>query len=215
MAQAIKNWWIWLILLLLLIIGVSIYFFSRSEESQPYEGTELSGIAPDFRLMDQHSNLISLSNFRGRIVVLTFMDSQCKDICPLTSAQLLQAYKRLNPSEVNRVVFLAVNVNAQANTEADVLLATQKWRLGEILSWHFLTGDSEDLESVWKDYGVAAETDVESGEIMHTPGVFLIDPAMQKRWYISTPYSTEGNAGPALPLSELLVDHIREILRDK
>jgi len=211
-----KFWRMWLILASIVIVGTVGYFsYAPLKRDQPYEGTELSGIAPDFRLTDQYGELVGLSEFGGRIVVLTFMDSQCKEVCPLTSAQLIQAYRNLDTGEVSQVVFVAVNVNVDANTDMDVAQATQQWHLDELPSWHFLTGNAEELESVWKDYGVAAETSAESGEIMHTPGVFLIDPAMQKRWYISTPYSVEGNAEPALSLSELLVDHIHEILRDR
>ncbi len=210
-----KSWRIWLIAASIVIAGTVGYFSSAPLESaESYAGTELSGIAPDFRLMDQYGRLISLSEFGGKVVVLTFMDSQCKEVCPLTAAQLLQAYKRLDQSDADQVVFLAVNVNIHANTVSDVVQATQRWHLDEIPSWHFLTGDPEELESVWKDYGVAAEAIAGSGEIMHTPGVFLIDPGMQKRWYISTPYSTEGNAEPALSLSELLIVRIAEILGD-
>ncbi len=205
----------WLILISVVIAGVVIYFASMPlNDSQAYYGTELSGAASDFALTDQDGKQVALSEFRGKVVVLTFMDSQCREVCPLNAAQLRQAYQRLDQSEADRVVFLAVNVNVGANTSMDIAQATQKWRLDEIPSWHFLTGNKEDLESVWKDYGVAAEPIVESGEIMHTPGVFLIDQDLQQRWYISMPPS-EGSTEAVLPLSELLIGRIREILRDK
>jgi hypothetical protein len=50
--------------------------------------------------------------------------------------------------------------------------------------------------------------------MMHTPGTFLIDPLGQQRWYISTPFSGEGVTDMTLPLSELLLKHIRKILRE-
>lgn len=212
MAQAIKNWRLWFVFSLVFIVGAGVYLFPRLNENRSYQGAELSGLAPDFELMDQNGNPISLSDFRGRVVVLTFMDSQCMDVCPLTSAHLLQAYERLDKSETDQVVFLAVNVNIRANTAADVSDATRNWRLEKIPDWHFLTADSDDLESVWRDYGIAVEAN--SGEILHTPGVFLIDPEGQKRWYISTSYSENGNAEWTLPLNELLVGHIRRLLQE-
>jgi hypothetical protein len=51
--------------------------------------------------------------------------------------------------------------------------------------------------------------------MMHTPGTFLIDASGQQRWYISTPFSGAADTNVTLPLSELLLKHIREILRDK
>ncbi len=46
--------------------------------------------APDFKLTDQFGHSVTLSSLRGREVVLAFIDSRCKDICPLT-AQIMYA----------------------------------------------------------------------------------------------------------------------------
>jgi protein SCO1 len=209
-----KNKWIWLISALFFIAGGVIYFFSVSpKNSQAYEGTELKSEAPDFQLTDQIGSLVSLSNFRGKVVVLTFMDSKCQDTCPLTAVHFRETYSQLDPNEVKQVVFLSVNVNVEASAVTDVLEATQAWHLDEIPSWHFLTGSHEVLEPVWKDYGVVAAHNPDGHSMMHTPGTFLIDLLGQERWYISTPFSGEGVEDLTLPLSELLLKHIRELLR--
>ena len=210
-----KNWRIWLVGAMIVISGALVYFRLTSLDSvQPYQGTEISGEAPDFRLTDQNGSLINLSDFRGKVVVLTFMDSKCKDTCPLTAAQLRQAYRQFDTIEADQVVFIGVNVNVEANRITDVYEITKTWHLNEILSWHFLTGNPEELRLTWKEYGIAVESSSDSGEILHTPGVYLIDPAGQKRWYISTSFSAEGNAEWILPLGDLLVRHIREILSE-
>jgi protein SCO1/2 len=210
-----KNWRIWLALALVIVAGATIYIFlSSSTNTQSYEGTELSGEAPDFQLTDQNGSPVSLSDFRGKVVVLTFMDTKCQDTCPLTAAQFREVYRQLNQNEATQVVFLGVNVNVEESTVSDALETTHTWRLDEIPSWHFLTGSHEVLEPVWKDYGVAAVHNSDGNSIMHTPGTFLIDPLGQKRWYISTPFSVEGDSEIALPLSDLLVSHIREILSE-
>ena len=212
-----KRQYIWIVALALILGGVAFSWFARNATlaNQPYEGTELDGIAPDFRLMDQNGTSVSLSDFWGKVVVLTFMDSQCKDTCPITGAHFRQAYKRLDQDEASRVVFLGINVNVKANTVADVLETTRAWHMDEIPSWHFLTGEAEVLELVWKDYGVAAIPSPDGTSITHTPGTFLVDPLGQKRRYISTAFSVDGNTEQALPLSELLVKYIREILSDR
>jgi len=210
-----KNKWIWLIPALVFIAGGVIYFSSAtSKNSQPYEGTELSGEAPDFQLADQNNSVVKLSDFRGKVVVLTFMDSKCQDTCPLTAAHFRETYRQFDQNETKQVVFLGVNVNVEESAVADVLETTRAWHLDEIPGWHFLTGSREELEPVWKDYGVAAIHNPDGNSMMHTPGTFLIDPLGQQRWYISTPFSVENGAEETLPLSELLVNHIREILRD-
>ena len=210
-----RNWRVWFIGVLMIIAGALIYFLPSSLQStSSYEGTELVGSAPDFRLLDQKGDSVSLSDFQGKIVLLTFMDSQCKDTCPITGAHFRQAYGNLNQDEAKQVVFLGVNVNVQANAIADVLQTTRAWHMDEIPSWHFLTGEAEVLEPVWKDFGIAAQPMPDGSAVMHTPGVFIIDSSGQKRWYVSTVVPGEGNTELALPLSELLVKHIREMLRD-
>ena len=135
-----KNWRIWLILASIVMAGATVYFFRSSlENTQPYKGTELSGEAQDFKLTDKNGSNVSLSDFQGKVVVLTFMDSQCKDTCPITGAHFRQAYKQLDQNEASQVVFVGVNVNVKASTVADVLETTRAWHMDEIPSWHFLT----------------------------------------------------------------------------
>lgn len=210
-----KNLRIWLICVLMVVVGAVIYFLpSLLDSTAPYEGTELVGSAPDFRLINQNGAFVRLSDFQGKVVVLTFMDSKCKDTCPITGAHFRKTYEQFDKNEASQVVFLGVNVNVQANAVADVLETTHAWHMDEIPSWHFLTGDAKVLEPVWNDYAVTVEPVPDGSALMHTPGVFIIDPSGQKRWYVSTVFSGAGNTELTLPLSELLLKHIREILRE-
>ena len=209
----------WLLRILILIIAIVAVYFSFTFWNLPaptYEGTELSGAAPDFQLTDQNGSMISLSDFRGKIVVLAFMDTKCMDTCPITASHFRQVYQQLNSAESEQVVFLGVNVNIGASTVADVYEITQTWRLDEIPTWHFLTGSPADLEQVWQAYGVAVESthDAQNEKLLHTPGTYIIDPSGQERWYISVPISAKDNAEFDIPLSDLLISHLREILSE-
>ena len=213
-----KNWRTWFFLILVIIAIAFAYIYSESQMgSLDYQGTALSGKAPDFQLTDQSGSMIKLSDFLGKVVVLIFMDSQCTDTCPLTAAQFRLAYQQLDTVEASKVIFMGVNVNVKANTVADVNEITQAWYLDEIPTWHFLTGSPKDLEQVWQDYNIAVQVSPSSQheEIVHISGAFIVDPLGEKRWYISIPFGADSNAGFSLPMNQLLVNHIREILRDK
>jgi cytochrome oxidase Cu insertion factor (SCO1/SenC/PrrC family) len=55
-------------------------------------GTSLgSRAAPDIRLENQFGQPMSLSQFRGKVVVLAFVDSECTTVCPLTTVSMVQA----------------------------------------------------------------------------------------------------------------------------
>lgn len=207
-------------LLLLLIAGALIFAGCGRESStlaqtSVYEGTPLEGPAPDFQLVDQDGAQVRLSDYRGEVVMLSFMDSLCEEVCPLTSLQLRSAYQRLTASEAASVVFLAVNVNLEANGIEHVAQAMEKWSLHEIAGFRFLTGSESKLAPVWEAYDITVyPAPEEGGELLHTPGVFLIDRQGQLRWYVSTPFDEEGVAQWTAPLSDLLVDHLRELLRE-
>jgi protein SCO1 len=209
----VKHWRIWQLCILLITVGGIVYLLlTRQETPSAYEGTELTGEAPDFQLTNQHGSVIRLSDFRGKVVVLTFMDSKCTDTCPITAVHFREIYKQLNKNEAGQVVFLGVNVNTEAGTVPDVLESTRAWHLDEIPSWHFLTGSQDLLGPVWKDYGVSAVHSHDGNSIMHTPGTFLIDKLGQKRWYVSTIFPGDGDADLTLPLNHLLLKHIHELL---
>lgn len=186
---------------------------TSSEAAGTYEGTALTDSASDFRLVDHNDATVALSDFLGQVVVLTFMDSQCQEICPLTAVHLRSANQALG-SEASSVIFLGINVNSEANTVADVGAATQKWQLDEISTWHFLTGSPAELEPVWVAYNITVFPAPEADEeLLHTPGVYLIDQSGRLRWYVSTPFDETGSAQWTAPLSDLLVKHIQELLR--
>ena len=51
--------------------------------------------APGFTLTDQDGRVLALSAFRGKVVVLEFMDPHCTDLCPIVSAEFNDAYHDL------------------------------------------------------------------------------------------------------------------------
>lgn len=206
------GWLAWSILAGVTVLVAGLYWNRATtpvQNHEVYQGTALSGLAPDFRLVDQNNHPVALSDLRGRVVALTFFDSLCADVCPLTAHHFRTAYQTFGAEAP--VTFIGVNVNLQANTVADVLATTQRWRLDEVPAWHFLTGSQAELEPVWQAYNVAV-LPTEGGALMHTPGVYLIDQQGQKRWYVSVPFDETGGSSGLTPLSELLVQHIQELL---
>jgi protein SCO1/2 len=185
-----------------------------TSSSDVYKGTQIDGAAPDFRLTNQHGNSVSLVDFRGEVIALTFMDSHCEDTCPLTAVELRRVSQALE-DKANSVVFIGINVNAQSSAVADVAAATQQWHLDEIATWHFLTGNPAELEAVWQSYGIEVmpPTD-ESADLSHSPGVYLIDRTGAQRWYVSTPFVGLNTPAPSRPLNELLTMRIRQLLSE-
>jgi cytochrome oxidase Cu insertion factor (SCO1/SenC/PrrC family) len=176
--------------------------------SSAYEGTEIGGEASDFQLVDQRGEPVRLSDFRGKLVVLSFLDSTCHDICPITAQHLKNTLQVLQPGAAENVALFAINVNAAANAVSDVAAASSHWNMDDVPAWHFLTGSPDELQSVWHAYSAGVQVRPD-GEISHLPGVYVIDQQGQKRWYISTPDDPSWT-GPAL--SEVLPQRLRQLL---
>ena len=176
-----------------------------------YEGTKLGDAAPGFRLVDQNGVSRSLEDFRGKVVVLTLLDPVCTDICPVYAYHYRLAYQALGQNAA-KVAFVAFNANDEKTSVDDVAAATRKWGVDEIPTWHFLTGSPEELRAVWGAWGMHASGKPKPDkpdEKEHSPAIFVIDQAGQRRWYISLNY--EG----APPASALIVKHVKALLAEK
>src|SRR5438552_19150932 len=55
----------------------------------------MSKPAPDFALTDQDGRSIRLSQFHGKLVLLTVFYTKCTDVCPLTIAALSRVQREL------------------------------------------------------------------------------------------------------------------------
>jgi cytochrome oxidase Cu insertion factor (SCO1/SenC/PrrC family) len=157
--------------------------------------------APGFTLTDQDGRVLSLSGFRGKAVVLEFMDSRCTDICPLVSREFIDAYHDLGRAG-GRVVFVAVNVNQRYNRVADVLSYSRAHTLTAIPDWHFFTGPATALQAVWREYDVAVAAAGQDSTLAHTATVYFIGPHGAEH-YIAEPVADHADGAAYLPPGQI------------
>jgi cytochrome oxidase Cu insertion factor (SCO1/SenC/PrrC family) len=162
--------------------------------------------APDIKLVNQFGQPMSLSQFRGKVVMLSFEDSQCTTVCPLTTQSMLEA-KQLLGAAGSQVQLLGVDANPDAISVSDVLSYTRAH--GLVNQWDFLTGSLAQLKATWKDYDIAVQ--IEQGQIDHTPALFIINQQgqEQKLYLTQMAYSSVGQSAQVLAeeLSSLLPGH--------
>jgi cytochrome oxidase Cu insertion factor (SCO1/SenC/PrrC family) len=170
-------------------------------------GSSLGGLpAPDVKLVNQFGQPMSLSQFRGKVVMLSFEDSECTTVCPLTTQSMLEA-KQLLGAAGNQVQLLGVDANPTATSVADVLAYSRVHAM--VNQWDFLTGPVAQLKAVWSEYHIAVQ--IEQGQIDHTPALFVIDQRgrEQKLYLTQMAYSSVGQSAQVLAdeLSSLLPGH--------
>src|SRR5437762_5120821 len=157
---------------------------SSNPANYPIGGFPMTGnLAPDFTLTDQFGHPVTLSSLRGHEVVLAFIDSQCKTLCPLTSTIMYNAKAQLATSASKQVELIAVNANPAATSIA----AVQAWSInhGMLHQWKFLTGPAQKLQSVYSKYNVYAQVS-SNGVLVHDPIIFIIDSQGHERLYFET-----------------------------
>jgi cytochrome oxidase Cu insertion factor (SCO1/SenC/PrrC family) len=158
--------------------------------------------APNFTLTDQAGHTMSLASFRGRAVVLEFMDPHCTDICPIVSRQFIHAYRELG-GRASQVVFAGINVNRYHRRVADVAAYSRAQQLATVPTWHFFTGSYAQLQSVWRAYGVAVHAPSRNADVVHSSLLYFIDPQGRQRFLASPVVDHQANGAPYLPADKL------------
>lgn len=83
---------------------------------------------------------------KGKLVVINFLYTTCRDVCPLTSARLAQVQERLGDKLGRDVFFVSVSIDPETDTPA--LLKAQAEALRARPGWLFLTGKRADIDAI-------------------------------------------------------------------
>jgi protein SCO1/2 len=89
---------------------------------------------------------------KGKTVVISFMFTSCKAICPMTNANLLKVQRALGDHVGRDVFFYSLSLDPKADTPA--VLSKYARSIGAGPGWTFLTGKPEDLESLRRTLGL-------------------------------------------------------------
>ena len=116
----------------------------------------IEGKAPELALVDQSGQPLTLTDLRGKVVLLTFTYSACAEVCPLITAAMVTLQQRLTAAERQQVFFLSVTAQPEVDTPA-VLYAYAN-RLGvDLASWAFVTGPPQAVQAVWQAFGLTVK----------------------------------------------------------
>ena len=163
----------------LLLVGVltAAMLAGCSQTPASFMGTELTAKepAPGFTLVDQFGEEISLSDKRGNVVALTFLYTNCPDICPLTAHSLGKAHEALG-EDTARVSIIAISVDPDRDTPQQARAYSQQRNMLD--KWSFLTGPEEELSLLWEAFYVAVDRTDDSGGAIESLGTDLAREAL-------------------------------------
>lgn len=147
-------------LAILTVVFVAMAVLAQDDPS--FRGAELDPEpGADFTLTNQHGEPESLADHRGKVVALTFLYTNCPDVCPLTASRLRQAEQQLG-DKAEELSVVIVSVDPENDTPEAAARFLDAYDASE--RWTFLTGTRANLEPVWAAYwvGVTPESEVSS-----------------------------------------------------
>lgn len=140
--------------------------------------------SPDFRLNDARGESVALSDYRGKVVVLSFLYTNCLDECPLIASKLRSVANQLGDS-MKQVAYVAVSVDPEYDTPAAVQEFLQVHNLDGKM--RYLIGTKEQLEPIWKAYYVGTLSNASSvNPVAHTTRTLIIDKQGNQRIELGT-----------------------------
>jgi protein SCO1/2 len=129
---------------------------------------------PDFTLYDQAQHATHFSQFRGKVVALTFAYSRCPNpnYCFRLSNNLSRLSRRFHDSIGRDLVLVTIVIDPDNDKDKALARYADTWR-ADPATWHFLTGKLSDVRSVAELFGLNFWND--EGFLTHSFHTVVID----------------------------------------
>jgi cytochrome oxidase Cu insertion factor (SCO1/SenC/PrrC family) len=128
--------------------------------------------AAPFILEDQNGAAVSLAAQRGHVVLLTFMDPICSQVCPVMGRDIAAVEQKLPKALDPRLLIVSV-APGRTNSDVQKFLASNlstPWSAG----WHWLLGpDDASLRLAWLHWHVTVQPT--AADINHDSILNVID----------------------------------------
>lgn len=131
------------------LVAAQQYFSKRTlptSKQIPIAGKQFGG---DFTLQPKGGKAVSLSDFKGKVVVIYFGFASCPDVCPTSLAVMSSAFKSLSKDEVMDVQGLFISLDPERDTEEKI----EQYASFFHKNFKGITGTPEQLQKVTRQYG--------------------------------------------------------------
>jgi len=161
-----------LILLLGMLAGSPVALAHEADHGEQQRLPTI-GAAPDFALTSQDGAAVTLQDFRGKVVAVTFIYASCPDVCPMLTDKMARVQDELGPDFGSKVAFVSITADPERDSP-EVLKGYAEAFDANLAGWSFLTGEPAAVLDVAHRYGVAV-VKAADGHVDHTLLTTLID----------------------------------------
>ena len=146
--------------------------------------------AANFSFPDQNRKPVSLAQFRGKVVILSFTSSVCRQQCPLLGRSVSLAEKDLGKL-ARDTVLLNISVDPEGDTKktVDKFAREMGW---EKYRWYYVWAPRSKMRPIWHDYYVYVPNPPPifkpGASVVHTAEVVLVDKSGRVRSDLEWPF---------------------------
>lgn len=125
--------------------------------------------APPLALHNYLGQPVNIDDYRGKAVLVTFLYTNCPDICPLITSDLRIALNEMSPKEVHEVQIIAVSVDPRGDTPKAVAAFLARHEMTGRMQ--YLIGSAKELSRVWRAWGVGSEREAGQPQLVNHTGI--------------------------------------------
>jgi protein SCO1/2 len=143
----------------------------RGVKSASYNGSLLSPAkpTPPLSLRNYLGEVVNINQYRGKAVLLTFLYTNCPDVCPIITSNLRVAQNLMGPAVAAKSQVLAVSVDPRGDTAKAVAAFLARHEMTGRMK--YLIGSAQELGATWKAWGVGSERDAEQPQLVNHTGL--------------------------------------------
>jgi protein SCO1/2 len=176
------------------------------EDNDVFFGIDIdSKDVPMFTLINENSTEFNLTEFEGKVVVISFVFTRCPDVCPVVVQSLKWLSQQFPEEYHSELEILAITVDPWLDTPE----AMGQWKENMSADWNFLSWDVDPdndgtfnpeevwvMEDVWGAFNVGLQTYKANEEnntgtsarhhpyeyfVDHSTSTFILDKNLKQR----------------------------------
>jgi protein SCO1/2 len=143
----------------------------QAVKNADFSGSLLSPPEPEpaLSLRNYKGEPVNIDQYRGKAVLVTFLYTNCPDICPIITSNLRIAQNLMGPAKTAKTQVIAVSVDPRGDTPKAV--AAFLARHGMTGRMQYLIGNAHELSRVWKAWNVGSEQDAQQPQFVNHTGI--------------------------------------------
>jgi protein SCO1/2 len=143
----------------------------RGVKSASYDGSLLAPAkpTPPLSLRNYLGEAVNINQYRGKAVLVTFLYTNCPDVCPIITSNLRVAQNLMGPRVASKAQVIAVSVDPRGDTAKAVAAFLARHEMTGRMK--YLIGSARQLGATWAAWGVGSERDAQQPQLVNHTGL--------------------------------------------